>query len=320
MRLRDQTLPRLLRFVLVALITVVCAHVQAYTTDDYKRAIGLCLKVHDYACAQKNYEQYLKLRPDDTTMITNLGQVMAWQDNLAGALQQYEKAIGLGEGAYNLFAYYADALGKTGRIDEAIDWSYRSLAAVPTQVDVRGNLAKLLVHQKRYYEALALLSGYDDVTISRGEPAYFAAQRIAIESVIERYGSGNPDNERILRLPKVEKFFVAPVTAGEARPVSFLVDTGANVVVVNDSFLNSSKVKYTTNGTLTTTGFDGRITTAHRLTIASLRVGPFELKNVSAVSCPTCALLLGQTALEKFDLKSSRVQGVEFMTLSLRKM
>jgi tetratricopeptide (TPR) repeat protein len=318
--LRSLSSARFLRALLAACIAAVCMHALAYTTDDYKRAIGLCLKSHDYACAQKNYEQYLKLRPDDTTMITNLGQVMAWQDNLTGAIQQYEKAIDLGEGAYNLFAYYADALGKTGRIDEAIDWSYRSLAAVPSQLDVRSNLAKLLVHQKRYYEALALLSGYDDVLVARGEPAYFAAQRIAIESVIERYDSVSTNIESSLRLPKVEKFFVAPVTVGDARPTSFLIDTGANVVVVNDNFLNTAKVKYTSNGTLTTTGFDGRVATAHRLIIASLRVGPFELKNVSAVSCPTCALLLGQTALEKFDMKSSRVQGVEFMTLSPRKM
>lgn len=269
--LRTQLATHFPRCVLTAFAFAICSHAYAaYNSEDYKRAIGQCLKVHDYDCAQKNYEQYLKLRPDDTTMITNLGQVMAWQDNLTGAIQQYEKAISRGEGAYNLFAYYADALGKTGRIDEAIDWSYRSLAAVPTQLDLRSNLAKLLVHQKRYYEALALLSGYDDSLTAHGEPAYFTAQRIAIESVIARYDGAQSINTASLRLPKVDKFFIAPVTVGDARPVSFMVDTGANVVVVNDAFLRSSGVKYTANGTLTTTGFDGRATSAHRLTIASL--------------------------------------------------
>jgi predicted aspartyl protease len=292
----------------------------AYTADDYKRAVVPCLKVQDYACAHKNYEQYLRLRPDDTTIIVNLGQVMAWQDNYRGAITQYEKALDMGEGAYNLFAYYADALTKVGRIDEAIDWSYKALSVVPTLLDVRGNLAKLLVHQKRYYEALSLISSYDASLEAKGETPYFTAQRIAIESLIDRYGATTPATETTLRLPKLGKFFIAPVTAGDTHPMSFMVDTGAGVVVVNDYFLNAAKVKYTSGGNIMAMTADGHLTLARKITIESLHVGPYELKNLSAAACNTCALLLGQTALERFDMKSARVQGVEFMTLSPRKM
>jgi hypothetical protein len=47
-------------------------------------------------------------------------------------------------------------------------------------------------------------------------------------------------------------------------------------------------------------------------------VGPFELKDVQASTCPSCDPLLGQTVLSKFDLRTSKVQGVEFVTLSPR--
>ena len=303
-------------------VAALCASAQvlAYTAEDYKHAIPACLKARDYACAQKNYEHYLQLRPDDTFAIVNLGQVMAWQDNYQGAITQYEKAIGMGEGAYNLFAYYADALAKAGRFDEAIEWSYRSLSIVPTSLDVRGNLSKLLVRQKRCYEALSLLSSYDAELIAKGETPYFAAQRIAIESSIDRNGAATSATEASLRLPRLGKMFVAPVTLGESHPASFLVDTGADTVLVNDRFLDSAHVKYTANGTVRAMTADGRVTTGRKIMIASMRVGPFELKNVSAAVCGTCALLLGQSALEKFDMKSSRIQGVEFMTLSPRKM
>jgi hypothetical protein len=36
------------------------------------------------------------------------------------------------------------------------------------------------------------------------------------------------------------------------------------------------------------------------------------------VTCKGCVPLLGQSALSRFDLKSSKVQGVEFLSLALR--
>ena len=128
------------RGMLCALAMVACGAgeaAQTYTADDYKRAVAPCLRARDYDCAQKNWTSYLKLRPTDTQAIANLGIVMNMRDDHAGAVVQFEKAIEMGEGTYDLFAYYADSLAKLGRTDDAIDWSYKSLAVWPQLVDVR---------------------------------------------------------------------------------------------------------------------------------------------------------------------------------------
>jgi predicted aspartyl protease len=63
---------------------------------------------------------------------------------------------------------------------------------------------------------------------------------------------------------------------------------------------------------------DGRVVSASQITVESMNVGPFELHNMQIFICPQCASLLGQNALSKFNLKSSRNQGVEFLTLESR--
>lgn len=52
--------------------------------------------------------------------------------------------------------------------------------------------------------------------------------------------------------------------------------------------------------------------------VALLKLGPCELKDVPVHVCKGCAPLLGQAALSRFDLKSSKVQGVEFLTMTPR--
>lgn len=96
------------------------------------------MRVRAYECAEQNWANYIRLRPTDSNAIANLGIVMNLRDNHAGAVLQFEKAIDMGEGTYDLFAYYADSLAKLGKTDEAIDWSYKALTVVPQLVDVRG--------------------------------------------------------------------------------------------------------------------------------------------------------------------------------------
>jgi Flp pilus assembly protein TadD len=150
----------------LALLAETTVHAIEYSPEYYKQAVASCMRSQNYDCAEKKWIQYLRLRPNDGNALANLGIVMNLRDNNKGAVVQFERAIDLGEGAYDLFAYYADSLAKIGRTEDAIDWSYKTLAVVPRLVDVRGNLAKLLVLQKRYYEALSLLSSFDDNTRS----------------------------------------------------------------------------------------------------------------------------------------------------------
>ena len=92
--------------------------------------------------------------------------------------------------------------------------------------------------------------------------------------------------------------------------------TGAAKTTLSEELLASSKAVYKVerNETRVQTA-DGRISTARLVNIESMKVGAFALKNISALVCRGCVSLLGQASLSKFDIKSSRIQGVEFLTL-----
>lgn len=83
--------------------------------------------------------------------------------------------------------------------------------------------------------------------------------------------------------------------------------------------LEQAKVAYRiVQPVVTMTTADGRRISAQGITISSLSVGPYALHDVTAVLCTHCVSLLGQSALSHFDLRSSRTQGVEFLTLTPR--
>lgn len=305
----------------LALLLETTVQASESSSEDYMQAVAACMRSGNYDCAEKNWVQYLRLRPNDSNALANLGIVMNLRDNNKGAVVQFERAIDLGEGAYDLFAYYADSLAKIGRTEDAIDWSYKALAVVPNLVDVRGRLAKLLVLQKRYYEALSLLSSFDDNTRSLGQQPYFEGQRIAIETALSRNVTGAESESTSLRLPKYRDHFYVPITVGESRPAAFLVDTGASLLTMSDDYLARSKVKYKVidRGGRSMQTADGRKVAGRMVSVQSLRVGPYEVRDTQAFTCKDCTLLLGQSILSKFDIKSTKKQGVEFLILSPRK-
>ena len=289
------------------------------TTAELRTQIGACERNGDLACAQDGLTALLKLRPDDGVARAHLGLVMSHRDDDAHAVVEYKRAIDGGDGSYALFAWYADSLARVGRIEEAVDWSYRSLSLVPDLVDVRGKLAKLLVAQGRPYEALSLLESLDADAVAKGRNGYFEGQRIAIESALTTPAVSAAAPATALRLPVMGSHFFAPVALGGGRPSAFVVDTGASITTVTPEMLEQSKADYrVVQPVVTLTTADGRKVKAQRITIASLSVGPWVLHDVPAVKCVHCVALLGQSSLSHFDLKSSRTQGVEFLTLTPR--
>ena len=293
------------------------------TADETRARVASCERDGDLACAQETLSDFLKRHPDDGPAHAHLGQVMHHRDDDAHAVVEYKRAIDGGEGTYDLFAWYADSLAAVGRNAEAVDWSYKSLAIVPNLVDVRGKLAKLLVSQGKPYEALSLLESFDADAAANGRQGYFEGQRIAIESVLTTAAapaaSASAPESAALRLPVMGGHFWAPVALGSGRPLAFLVDTGATVTTVTPELLDESKAPYRVlQPMVTMTTADGRKVTAQGISIATLAVGPYVLHDVTAVRCAHCIALLGQSSLSHFDLRSSRAQGVEFLTLTPR--
>ncbi len=299
------------------------------TAEQIKRNIAECTRTNDLACLKENWAYFVSKHPDDGNAMANLGIVLNRLDDHAGAVVQFKRSIDAGEGTYDLFAYYADSLHHLKRDDEAIDWSYKALSVVPRLVDVRGSLAKLLVAQHRSYEALSLLESFDVDAVANGNPAYFEGQRIAIETSLAQSaeasasaasGSAAGAPAGLLRLPAFEHHFFAPVTGPDGIPVAFMVDTGATLTTVGPQWLAQAHVRYrVTKEQIVMRTADGRRTTAQQIAIDTLRVGPFELHDVPAVTCPQCVALLGQSALSHFDLQSSRHQGEEFLAMRPRR-
>jgi clan AA aspartic protease (TIGR02281 family) len=290
------------------------------TASELRAQVAACERQGDLACMQEAWTGYVKLRPGDGVAHANLGHVMSQRDDAAHAVVEYKRSIDLGEGTYDLFAWYGDSLSSVGRNDEAVDWYYRSLAIVPNLVDVRGKLAKLLMTSGRRYEALSLLESYDAIAASEGRSGYFEGQRITIESALSDTAPAAASGEaKSLRLPVMGGHFFAPVTLGSGRPLAFVVDTGATITTVTPEMLDATKAEYrVTQPVVTLTTADGRTVRAQGITIATVSVGPYVLHDVPAVKCTHCVALLGQTSLSHFDLKSARVQGVEFLTLTPR--
>lgn len=291
------------------------------TPSQIKASAIVCMRNQDFECAKQRWQEYVRLRPNDANAIASLGITENKLDDDEAAVADFRKAIDLGEGTYDLFSYYADSLSKLGKTDQAIDWYYKSLTVVPSLVDVRGNLAKLLVQEKRYFEALVLLASFDDHLKSIGYPPYFEGQRIAIETAMQQANPLTFEEKLQLRLPETYGRFYAPVILGQSHVTAFVVDTGATLTTVNNSFLQNSKAKYEVlRSSVELTTADGQRVQARLLNINVMKIGAFNLQNVSAVECPDCQLLLGQDTLSRFDLASSKVQGVEFLTLRPRKL
>jgi predicted aspartyl protease len=290
------------------------------TATELRGQIGACERQGDLACAQEAWAGYVKLRPGDGVAHANLGHLMSRRDDPAHAVVEFKRSIDLGEGSYDLFAWYADSLSALGRNDEAMDWYYRSLAIVPNLVDVRGKLARLLMTSGRRYEALSLLESYDAIAASEGRPGYFEGQRITIESAASGTAPAASSGEaKSLRLPVMGGHFFAPVALGSGRPQAFVVDTGATITAVTPEMLDAAKADYrVTQSVVTLTTADGRTLRPQGLANATLSIGPYVLHDVPAVKCTHCVALLGQSSLSHFDLKSARTQGVEFLTLTPR--
>lgn len=287
------------------------------TAPEFEQAAIHCMSARDWECAEDNWSQYIKLRPGDSRAIANYGFALHFDGNDQAAIRQFETAIGQGEGTYDLFAAYADSLANVGRTEAAVDWSYKALQLVPSLVDVRGSLAKLLVRQKKYYEALALLAEFDQHLEAEGHPPWFKGQRIAIESTVPRPLPGNDDRRPTpLRMVEFNGHFFAPVRIGDAPVAAFVVDTGASTVTLDDDFLVASKAKYTIARIHAPVKIaDGSIVDAKLVAIDHMEIGNFELDDVPAVVCGTCALLLGENALSHFDMAATKVQGVNALTL-----
>jgi tetratricopeptide (TPR) repeat protein len=145
-----------------------------------------CLQKADLACAEANLRGYLKQYPADTETAGVLAIVLSQAGKHREALPFFATAVGAGHATYDLFANYARSLDATGDLEGAIANNRKSLAIVPSLVDVRGDLARQLVRSGKPEEAIQLLMEFDDQLVEQGHPRYFAVQVEEIKARMKR--------------------------------------------------------------------------------------------------------------------------------------
>lgn len=118
---------------------------------------------------------------------------------------------------------------------------------------------------------------------------------------------------------RLEDHFHAPVKLGQNQYAAFVVDTGASMTTLASTLFDSSKAAATLierNSEVKVA--DGRSIKGSRFRLAELRVGQAVLRGIEAFVCDTCALLLGQSALQHFDLRQQKIEGVDYLIMTER--
>ncbi|MFZ5637614.1 MAG: retroviral-like aspartic protease family protein [Pseudomonadota bacterium] len=299
---------------LLALSLVACNKDPKAVMEDAVKAMS----AGDHAEAEEHYRWLLERTPNDARLQANLAFALTLQGKDAEAIELYAKLVAGGEGTYDLFAFYAKSLEAVGRTDDAIAWNYRALSLVPQLVDVRGDLAKTLVKAGRPFEALSLLSSFDNELEDKGQSPYFRAQRIAIASSLPE-ASKVSGAKTVFKTVGIGGRFHAVAVGSNGETLPLLIDTGAtHTTMTREAFqMLGLKVPATTRYAGLRTA-DGREIVGQQFTAPVFQVGPYALRDLPIVLCEDCESLLGQSALERFDLKTSRVDGLDMLSMQLR--
>lgn len=275
-----------------------------------------CFRSGNYACAEENFRWLLAQRPNDVRIRANLAFSLTSQNKHTDAIKIYRDLISEGEGTYDLFAYYAKSLDAIGEASEAITWNYRALSIVPKLVDVRGSLATLLVKNGHPYEALALLTSFDQQLIEHGEEPYFKGRRIAITSSLPTQKNSNATS---IRAAKIGNHYYSVVLGKSNISVPFMIDTGAtHTTMSSKTFKTLGIAAPSSSRTIKFKTADNIEHIGNQFVLDELKIGPYTLQKVTVVVCDSCTSLLGQTTLEHFDLATNIVEGVEFIFLTPR--
>jgi len=264
-------------------------------------------------CSIQLWKEVVKKRPADGKAAVNLAMRLTEAEHYKEALPYYEHSIKLGVGAYDAFAWYARTLKYIGKRPEAIIWYYRALSVNPKLSDITAELSELLVLEDRPYEALSLLGSYDKVIAKRD---YFKARRISILTQI------TPKDKEVksftVAKSRNDHYFVY-VGFSENKGLPFLIDTGASTLTLDEKLLNEMDIKYKiVKSDLKFKVADGRLITGKKIELSTFQVGPYNLNNVTAITCSECSSLVGQNILNQFDLTTKRKEGVEFLTMTPR--
>jgi Tfp pilus assembly protein PilF len=118
------------------------------------------------------YNHSLKLHPDDTAALHNLGILYRRSKAYAAAVACYRRVLALDPANANTTASLGNALKDWGKLDEALVWHRKALAMKPDDAGVLHNLGVTLRERDENEEALACFDRALALEPTRGEVAW----------------------------------------------------------------------------------------------------------------------------------------------------
>lgn len=292
-----------------------CKSASYYSSYEYRQAAIEARDSGDLKCAVKLMEKVVEKRPNDVPDLGNLAMLLAMAERYQESMPYFEKYVKLGGGALDTFAWYADAFRQLDQIQPAINWYYRALSVSPNAYDVTEDLAELLALQGRPYEAINILTGFEEIT---DQPGYYRARKLTLQMALDSHNHPG----QVFRIPKLNQhFYIASRLAADAEhpDKAFMVDTGASLLTMDEGWLTSNEVNHKViKKRVRAVVANGDRISAKLVKIPYFKLGPFELNDVNAVVCDGCQPLIGQNVLEHFDMSTVKVNGVEFLYLERR--
>ena len=294
-----------------------CMIAASSTSSEYRNAAQDRTEYGDYQCAIKLWKKVIKKRPTDVSALASLALLLSQTEQHQESLLYYDKLIKLGAGDSDTFAWYSRSLRYLNKIPEAIDWYYRTLSVDPNLEDITSELGELLAYTNQHYEAISLLTGYEELT---GNEVYFQARKILLQTTLDNLP--NIEKKNSFRIPRLynNHFYVSARVSKnkKLKPKTFIIDTGASSLVTNKKWLRQNNVRYKVLKKMRAKIANGKVIKVTQIKIPYFQFGPFELKNIKAVICKGCEPLIGQNILNRFDMTTKRINGVDFMYLKER--
>ncbi|MFA5293260.1 MAG: tetratricopeptide repeat protein [Phycisphaerae bacterium] len=121
-------------------------HIAKYMCDEGKPDEGI-----------REYKKYLRMRPDDADVISDLGAVLCRQGRLDEGISEYKKYLRIKPDNSNVLNDIGVALSRQGKLDEAVEYFNQSLRVKPDFAAAHANLGYALSRRDDYNDAVVHL-------------------------------------------------------------------------------------------------------------------------------------------------------------------
>lgn len=281
------------------------------STLEHKTMGRLCYQAQKWLCAVDSLAQAVANGDKDLNNQVALVTSLNWTGQYQRALNFLEKMnYSQLPKSYQmeLAGQYATSLAAVGRTEESISYYYQALEARPDSRSLLMGMINSLSRLERWGEALSVLGFYIDVNPdSKSELAILAED---LQTSLE--ASGEPS----YKLSRMAKFHYAPVMwQGMETPELFMVDPKAPYFTVSKEFLTKNKVSFKKLRKISVESRFGRKIKADYVLFKAIHFGPWKVKNVKAVVCENCALVVGRPFLRRFKQTKWQDHSIDFLAL-----